>query len=43
MLASNQRGMNDGDVEVFLALVERHRIYMYNRALRLTGNEQDAR
>jgi RNA polymerase sigma-70 factor (ECF subfamily) len=35
--------MNDGDVEVFLALVERHRIYMYNLALRLTGNEQDAK
>jgi RNA polymerase sigma-70 factor (ECF subfamily) len=35
--------MNDGDVEVFLALVERHRTYMYNLALRLTGNEQDAK
>jgi RNA polymerase sigma-70 factor (ECF subfamily) len=35
--------MNDGDVDVFLALVERHRIYMYNLALRLTGNEQDAK
>ena len=35
--------MNDGDVEVFLALVERHRSYMYNLALRLTGNEQDAK
>lgn len=35
--------MNDGDVEVFLALAERHRRYMYNLALRLTGNEQDAK
>ena len=35
--------MNDGDVEVFLALVERHRRYMYNLALRLTGDEQDAK
>jgi RNA polymerase sigma-70 factor (ECF subfamily) len=34
--------MNDGDVEVFLALVERHRGYLYNIALRLTGNEYDA-
>ena len=29
--------MHDGDVDVFLALVERHRTYMYNLALRLTG------
>src|ERR1044071_10025635 len=35
--------MNDGDVEVFLSLVERHRRYMYNLALRMTGNEQDAK
>jgi len=35
--------MNDGDVEAFLALVERHRRYMYNLALRITGNEQDAK
>jgi RNA polymerase sigma-70 factor, ECF subfamily len=35
--------MNDGDVDVFLALLERHRRYMYNLALRLTGNEQDAK
>ena len=35
--------MNDGDLEVFLSLVERHRRYMYNLALRLTGNEQDAK
>jgi RNA polymerase sigma-70 factor (ECF subfamily) len=35
--------MNDGDVEVFLSLVERHRRDMYNLALRLTGNEQDAK
>src|SRR5262245_8957451 len=35
--------MNDRDVDVFLALVERHRRYMYNLALRLTGNEQDAK
>jgi len=35
--------MNDSDVEVFLALVERHRRYMHNFALRLTGNEQDAK
>lgn len=34
--------MNDGDLEVFLSLVERHRRYMYNLALRITGNEQDA-
>jgi RNA polymerase sigma-70 factor (ECF subfamily) len=35
--------MNDGDVEAFLSLVERHRRYMYNLALRMTGNEQDAK
>jgi len=33
--------MNDADVEVFLSLVERHRRYLYNLALRITGNEQD--
>jgi len=35
--------MNDGDLEAFLSLVERHRRYMYNLALRMTGNEQDAK
>jgi len=35
--------MNEADVEAFLALVERHRRYMYNLALRMTGNEQDAK
>lgn len=35
--------MNDPNVEAFLALVERHRRYMYNLALRMTGNEQDAK
>src|SRR5262245_9719827 len=35
--------MNDGDVEVFLSLVERHRRYLYNLALRITGSEQDAK
>ena len=35
--------MNDGDVEVFLSLVERHHRYLYNLALRITGNEQDAK
>jgi RNA polymerase sigma-70 factor (ECF subfamily) len=35
--------MNDSDVEAFLALVERHRRYMHNLALRMTGNEQDAK
>jgi RNA polymerase sigma-70 factor, ECF subfamily len=35
--------MNDGDLDVFLSLVERHRRYMYNLAFRITGNEQDAK
>jgi RNA polymerase sigma-70 factor, ECF subfamily len=35
--------MNGGDVEAFLSLVERHRRSMYNLALRITGNEQDAK
>ena len=35
--------MNDGDLEVFLSLVERHRGYLYRVALRITGNEQDAK
>ena len=35
--------MNDGDLEVFLSLVERHRSYMYNLALRMTDHEQDAK
>ena len=35
--------MNDGDVEVFLSLVERHRRYLYNLALRITGSDQDAK
>jgi RNA polymerase sigma-70 factor (ECF subfamily) len=35
--------LNDGDLEAFLSLVERHRRYMYNLALRMTGNEQDAK
>ena len=35
--------MNDGDLDVFLSLVERHRTYLYNLALRITGNEQDAK
>jgi RNA polymerase sigma-70 factor (ECF subfamily) len=35
--------MNDGDVEAFLSLVERHRTYLYNLALRMTCNEQDAK
>jgi len=35
--------MNDGDLEAFLSLVERHRRYMYGLALRMTGNEQDAK
>jgi len=35
--------MTDADVEVFLALVERHRGYMYNLAFRMTGSEQDAK
>src|SRR5215207_622755 len=37
MPASKPPGMHDGDVDVFLALVERHRTYMYDLALRLTG------
>jgi len=35
--------MTDGDLEVFLSLVERHRRYMYKLAFRITGNEQDAK
>jgi RNA polymerase sigma-70 factor (ECF subfamily) len=35
--------MSDVDVDVFLSLVERHRRYLYNLALRMTGNEQDAK
>ena len=35
--------MNDGDVEVFLSLVERHRRYLYNLAFRITRNEHDAK
>lgn len=35
--------MNDGDLEVFLSLVERHRRYMFTLALRITGNEEDAK
>ena len=35
--------MTDGDVDVFLSLVERHRRYLYNLAFRITGNEQDAK
>jgi RNA polymerase sigma-70 factor (ECF subfamily) len=35
--------MNDCDLEAFLSLVERHRRYMYNLALRITGNEEDAK
>jgi len=35
--------MNDGDVDVFLSLVERHRKYLYNLALRITGSEDDAK
>jgi len=35
--------MSDGDLDVFLSIVERHRRYMYNLALRMTGNEQDAK
>ena len=42
MTESNSPGMPVGDVDVFLTLVERHRTYMYNLALRLTGREQDA-
>ena len=35
--------MNDGDLDLFLSLVERHYRYLYNLALRMTGNEQDAK
>ena len=35
--------MTDGDLEVFLSLVERHRRYLYNLAFRITGNQQDAK
>jgi RNA polymerase sigma-70 factor (ECF subfamily) len=35
--------MNDADVDAFLSLVERHRRYLYNVALRITGHEQDAK
>lgn len=35
--------MTDGDAEVFLSLVERHRRYLYNLAFRITGNEHDAK
>ena len=35
--------MTDGDLDVFLSLVERHRRYLYNLAFRITGNEQDAK
>jgi RNA polymerase sigma-70 factor (ECF subfamily) len=34
--------MTDADVEVFLALVERHRSYMYNLVLGMTGHHEDA-
>jgi RNA polymerase sigma-70 factor (ECF subfamily) len=35
--------MTDGDLEVFLSLVERHRRYLHNLAFRITGNAQDAK
>jgi|SRR5689334_22841076 RNA polymerase sigma-70 factor, ECF subfamily len=35
--------MTDGDLDVFLSLIERHRRYLYNLAYRITGNEQDAK
>jgi len=35
--------MTDSDLDVFLSLIERHRRYLYNLALRITGNEQDAK
>ena len=35
--------MTDGDLDLFLSLVERHYRYLYNLALRMTGNEQDAK
>jgi|SRR5690348_4240094 RNA polymerase sigma-70 factor (ECF subfamily) len=35
--------MEDRDVELFSALVERHSQYLLNLALGMTGNEEDAR
>jgi RNA polymerase sigma-70 factor, ECF subfamily len=35
--------MTDGDLDVFLSLIERHRRYLYNLAFRITGNEEDAK
>jgi RNA polymerase sigma-70 factor (ECF subfamily) len=35
--------MTDGDLDVFLSLVEHHRRYLYNLAFRITGNAQDAK
>lgn len=35
--------MNDADVDVFLSLVERHTNYLHNLALRMTGDEEDAK
>ena len=35
--------VNGADLDAFLSLVERHRRYLYNLALRITGNEQDAK
>jgi RNA polymerase sigma-70 factor, ECF subfamily len=35
--------MIDGDLEVFLSLVDRHRRYLYTLAFRITGNAQDAK
>jgi len=35
--------MTDGDLEVFLSLVERHRRYLHKLAFRITGNAQDAK
>jgi RNA polymerase sigma-70 factor (ECF subfamily) len=37
------RSVSPTDVDAFLSLVERHRRYLYNLALRITGNEQDAK